>query len=619
MIIMAFVLFFGPQAGNDMFGCGQSSSHALKVEKNQVKNSSWRYAMTGLPFVDNRRRERDAKLLSVFDSLIERELLAAEATKRGFRVSDEWVDKRIVSGEVLILGHRLRWVKSEEGDKILPVYFDEDGAFDFERLQNISGRSFGGLSMDGFRDEQKKELLADTVRQTLIAGAVVSDEEVRSTYNLTNTKINADYIKFDTSIYKRGIVLTPQDLELYGKKMNDKLKTAWENEKAQWSEAKPRALARVIKININKKPPNPDDKDAKPDTSEQDALKKAQKAKRQLADKSFYTVAKEMSDDFATKTKGGLLGWRSVDALGVGKVVSDAVKAMEPGTTSDVIKTPTAYYIVKLEQKSDAALTFDNMQNILADRVIRDELADAVTKQAAEEALAKIGDQKLEDVFEKSVVPGLPPGFDPSMFLKGDQGSVVYTGDTIPAQSPETKTPETPAAEGKAPAAAASQKMADMPLPSFDVKTPGVKSLNNSPRNGNYVAGIGSSEELVRTLYRELSPGQSAKKVIKVEGPDGYVIVSLKSVESPDMEKFAKELPTLREQMAQSKGLTTYIDWLENKCEEAKAAGKIDINPALLLAEDNKQIPYEPCANYSLDTAAMQWVSRSRYEITQNF
>ena len=96
-----------------------------------------------------------------------------------------------------------------------------------------------------------------------------------------------------------------------------------------------------------------------------------------------------MSDDFATKTKGGLLGWRSVDALGVGKVVSDAVKAMEPGTTSDVIKTPTAYYIVKLEQKSDAALTFDNMQNILADRVIRDELADAVTKQAAEEALAK--------------------------------------------------------------------------------------------------------------------------------------------------------------------------------------------------------------------------------------
>ena len=599
-----------------MFGCGQSSSHALKVGKNQVKNSSWRYAMTGLPFVDNRRRERNTKLLAAFDSLIERELLAAEATERGFRVSDEWVDKRIVSGEVLILGHRLRWVKSEEGDKILPVYFDEDGAFDFERLQNISGRSFGGLSMDGFRDEQKKELLADTIRQTLIGGTVVSDEEVRATYNLANTKINADYIKFDTATYKRGIALSPSDLEVYGKTMEGKLKAAWENEKAQWSEAKPRALARIIKININKTPPSPDDKTPKPDTSEQDALNKAQKAKRQLADKSFYAVAKEMSDDFATKTKGGLLGWRSVDALGVGNEVSDAVKAMEPGATSDVIKTPNAYYIVKLEQKSEAALTFDNMQNILADRVIRDELADAVTKKAAEEALAKIGDKKFEDVFEKSTIPGLPPGFDPSMFLKeNEQGSVVYTSEAIPAQSPET-----PSAEAKEPTPApASAKQPSYPLPLVDVKAPGVKSLDNSPRNGNYVAGIGKSEELVRTLYRELSPGQSSKKVIKVEGPDGYVIVSLKNIESPDMEKFAKELPELREQMAKSKGLSTYVGWLQNKCEEAKSAGKIDINPALLIAEDNKQIPYEPCANYSLDTAAMQWVSRSRYEITQNF
>ena len=62
------------------------------------------------------------------------------------------------------------------------------------------------------------------------------------------------------------------------------------------------------------------------------------------------------------------------------------------------------------------------------------------------------------------------------------------------------------------------------------------------------------------------------------------------------MEKFAEELPELRNQMAKSKGLTTYVDGLKSKCEEEKAAGNINVSPALLLAEDNKQIAYEPCA-----------------------
>ena len=71
--------------------------------------------------------------------------------------------------------------------------------------------------------------------------------------------------------------------------------------------------------------------------------------KRLDAGEDFATLAKELSDDKASAQKGGDLGW-----FGIGRMVRDfetATFALEPGETSEIIKTQFGYHIINLKEK----------------------------------------------------------------------------------------------------------------------------------------------------------------------------------------------------------------------------------------------------------------------------
>ena len=71
--------------------------------------------------------------------------------------------------------------------------------------------------------------------------------------------------------------------------------------------------------------------------------------KRLDAGEDFATLAKEVSDDKASAQKGGDLGW-----FGIGRMVRDfetATYALNPGETSDIIKTRFGYHIINLKEK----------------------------------------------------------------------------------------------------------------------------------------------------------------------------------------------------------------------------------------------------------------------------
>ena len=71
--------------------------------------------------------------------------------------------------------------------------------------------------------------------------------------------------------------------------------------------------------------------------------------KRLDAGEDFATLAKELSDDKASAQKGGDLGW-----FGIGRMVRDfetATYALNPGETSEIIKTRFGYHIINLKEK----------------------------------------------------------------------------------------------------------------------------------------------------------------------------------------------------------------------------------------------------------------------------
>ena len=71
--------------------------------------------------------------------------------------------------------------------------------------------------------------------------------------------------------------------------------------------------------------------------------------KRLDAGEDFAKLAKELSDDKASAQKGGDLGW-----FGIGRMVKEFEKAtfaLNPGETSEIIKTQFGYHIINLKEK----------------------------------------------------------------------------------------------------------------------------------------------------------------------------------------------------------------------------------------------------------------------------
>jgi hypothetical protein len=87
---------------------------------------------------------------------------------------------------------------------------------------------------------------------------------------------------------------------------------------------------------------------------DKDAPNKAKKILEEiLAGKDFAKVAKESSDDEETKQLGGAFGVVEKGKANLPKEVSDKVFNLKKGQVSEVIETPTSYFIVKVTDVVD--------------------------------------------------------------------------------------------------------------------------------------------------------------------------------------------------------------------------------------------------------------------------
>jgi peptidyl-prolyl cis-trans isomerase D len=424
IIIAVFIISFGPQASPDSLGCGHSAEFALAVKGEDVGLNSWRFAMNGLKGSGG-AQDASFRRQRAIDLLVERELLAQAAEERGFRVSDDVVNQAIAAGDFYILGHLVR---VEE-----PNFWR-----DFRNLERFSS-DLGLASVASLVEEQRREHMADFTRHLFLASAAVSDEEVRQVYIQDNTRVEADYVKFDFARYKSALSVGEDEIARYAAENEADLKKAWESEKAQWSSDKPRVLARHILIEPaapvadapKTTPPadeTPEQKQKREEEERAAAAKKAEEDKkgalaaareeataikaRLAAGEDFGVVAKEVSDDKLTAARGGLLGWRPAESLGYGKEVVEAAKKLELGAVSDVIETSRGFHIIRIDEKSDKALTFDQKKLDLASKLAADHYARKLAKRDAEAALAAAKTKPLEELFDRKAKPS--PSFDPN-------------------------------------------------------------------------------------------------------------------------------------------------------------------------------------------------------------
>ncbi len=611
ILITVFIISFGPQSGQQTTGCMPQSAFALKIGKREVPESSWRYAMLATGGANmsgdmaRRRRIRE----TVMDGLIQRELLAQAAANAGFSITDEEVDERIAKGEFYVMGQR------QPGQLI---YFDENGIFDYERLEGFSKQlgygSQKSSGVDGFRAEQKREMLAQKYRDLITASVRVSPDEVLSRYQQEHSSVSIEFVKLEPRKYKKDLVLTDAEIDAYVTAHEKELKEQFERDKNLYSGGGKWVQLRQIYIKSEKvaaapaegevpteipqappaaggaaelmapptppKPPEPD----MPDPARATANAALSRLK---GGEDFAQVARALSQDERTARRGGLADWGRLTALGWGPEVTKVVETLEPGKPSDVIDVPGGYVVVKVESRSDADLTYDQIKRDLGYEAAVDAKAKELAKKDADEAFAKAqAGAALDTLFERG---------DDTPEDDADAEGADPAAD--PAAAPK-KDPLAPAAGAKPPApaapAAAKSKAAKL-FQSGEIHRAGT-TVNGSGPTGY----VGKSAELAKAVFEQVAVGQLAPKVYDVD--DGFVIFKVVDKQEPDMAAFDKEKAKLAEQMAAEKAYGVIDGWNQQRCTEARTGGDISINTKYIEYGDvdektGKVRPsnYQPC------------------------
>jgi len=532
ILIAVFVISFGPQSRGTSCETVMSGNdhYAAKVAGDLVTQNDFRY---GFMVLDAGRlptqaaRQQRVKEL-VMDKLIERELLAQEARHLGYVVTQDEVEDLIGDGKIIGLGYPLK----------VPV--QKDGKFNYDTFKNYVQFQLG-MTPQRFIEEQKKELAASRVRDLLRSSVTVSPEEVKAEFVRKGRQVNLEYVRFAPDRYKSDIAPTDAEIADYAAKNDAKLKASYDEHKFVYENAPKKLHLRQILVKVAE-PTSPENEKA--------AQKKADALRARLdKGEAFAKVAKDASQDDASKARGGDLGWRARGTTNLPTETEEKLFAAKPGDKTGnlvgPVKGPSGFTITKVEGVREGTVPYDQAKLELAESKLREEKAKARAQADAEAAVAKA----------KAA---------PTKTLK----------ELYPAAADDKA--EASRAEPQAPRA----------------EETGLFAARGT-REGILVEGIGPSKELGKAAFGLTSEAPVAGP-FEVAG--NYVVVRLKERKDPDMAELDKKKLDLLREAELTKWMEVQTDWTHARCVEAKEQKRIQINGEVLRYEDSPEpTPYEPC------------------------
>jgi len=547
ILIVVFIISFGPQSRGTTCDAALSGNdhYAARVAGDIVSNNAFRYGfliMGGAQAPAQIAKQRRLKE-TVMDKLIERELLAQEAERLGYVVSDEEVEDLVADSKMIGLG-----------EPVTVGRVQKNGKFNYEAFKNFVQFELS-LNPKTFIEEQKRELLAARVRNLMRAGVKVSLDEVKTDFERSGLQVNLEYLRFSNRKYEPAVAVSEADLGAYASKNEAKLRELYEQKKFMYEKVPKEVRVRQILI--------------KGGAAANDAAK-AQRKAEQLAAKIkgekdaakataiFAQAAKDSSDDAASKAKGGDLGWKRKGTLGLESADDDKVFAAKAGELLGPFKTKDGgAALLVVEGNREGELPFDKVKLELAEEKIREERAGALAKADAEAAMTKAkagGGKTLKELF--------PPKSDD----KDDSQSQAKSGKLAKLPAQDTETPR--------------------------AEETGLFSRRGS-REGAIVEGLGISNALSKAAF-ELRPDAPLAGPFEIAG--SWVVVRIKERKEPDMAEYEKKKQDLLKDAELNKWMEVLTDWSHERCIEARDAKRIQINRDVLRYEDSAEPPpYEPC------------------------
>jgi parvulin-like peptidyl-prolyl isomerase len=307
---------------------------------------------------------------TIMDMLIDREIMASEAERAGFRVSDEEVEDFLGESKLIGLGREQK-----------ATIFDDGGKFSYEHFRKFVQYQMG-MTPRGFIEEQRREMLANRMRDSLRAGVAVSPVEVKEEWTRQADQVNVEYLRFPVHRFESELDLRPEEIAKYAAANEEALKKVYDERKGAYEKQPKQRHLRQILVKLDVEPT---------ETDVAAAQKKADGlAARIRKGEAFAKVAKVASQDERTRGRGGDLGWQRVGGTMLDPAVDAKVASAKDGELVGPVKTASGFVLAIAEATREGTIDFAAAKLELAESKLREEKSRAQAKAEADAALAKI-------------------------------------------------------------------------------------------------------------------------------------------------------------------------------------------------------------------------------------
>jgi PPIC-type PPIASE domain/SurA-like N-terminal domain len=538
IIILSFIVTFGPSSMR--LSCG-ASTKAGSIEGRDLTMADKSFALR----LGMHPQAPATFRANVYDQLLKREILAAEAERMGISVSEKEITNMIAKRRrVYILGQAAdlanpmlnAWprVRDAEGKLVpAPNYYHDR----FKRWVRFSL----GMKITAFIEQQRKELLAQRAMEIISNGVIVTDPEAMAIFEYRNHSLELEFARFKVEDFKKGLLVERKDIMIWLAQAENRKKVDALYKKTKWKLTGLAHERRIRHILLKV--------DAKAtDAAKKLAMDKLTKLRVSLekAPVDFAKMAQLLSTDADTKESGGDLGWREKSKIGYGKEFAEAVFKLKPMTVSPVLKTETGYHLVLVEgdRKGDVKLAAARVW--LAEQMLVETTAKTKAMNLAKLALGRLNTGKtMAEVF--------PP----------------VDGEVPPEDKDEDSESKTPPKELKP----VVPKRWHPLLPSAEQAE--VK------RTDTTIGKVGKVKGLVKKVWALSEAEPVLGEVLTIPGVGtglgSLVVVRLKSKTVPDKKEFESNKEAILLELLEVKKDDAVKRWVYARCEALRTAGKIKL------------------------------------------
>jgi peptidyl-prolyl cis-trans isomerase D len=351
IIIALFVLALAADFGASVRGRGNDST-AATVGSDKVTIAEVQRAHQNLTnmyrqiYGDQFPPEMEKQLyMQALQQAVTQKILLAEARRLGLTVSDVEVRDRILE---------------------IPAFKDDKGSFIGEQTYAEVLQQQLHTTPADFEREVRDEVLMKKLTDALSANLYVGEDEIQRAYRDQVERAKIRYVLLPRARFESQVQVTPAEVEAYFKAHTQEFRLPEQRDlgyllvngaalaaQAQVSDGEMRAYydahkaefaqeeqvkARHILVMVN---------DQRDDAAAQGRIQEAKKKLDGGAD--FAAVAREYSDDTASKAQGGDLGYFGHNRMV--KEFEDAAFSAQPGKVVGPVKSSFGYHLIEVTDK----------------------------------------------------------------------------------------------------------------------------------------------------------------------------------------------------------------------------------------------------------------------------